>query len=333
MSKEIPKKKKKKAKPIPLGEAVALNVGGVRIAPGETVHLDLVTARLPTFTEMAIPIIVRHGTEPGPRLWLNASIHGDEINGVEIIHRVLDILEGEKPKIGSLIAIPIVNVFGFIQQTRYLPDGRDLNRSFPGSNSGSLASRMARLLMDEIVCHCTHGIDLHTATNHRTNLPQIRADLDDQATSEFATAFAAPITMHAKIRDGSLRDASRRKKIPVLVYEAGEAQRFNDAAIENGIAGVLRAMQFLGMTAKSYGPEAKTQVIRKSSWIRAKRGGLLRLKVSLGERLERGQEIGYIGDPFGGEQILVKSSYSGIVIGMTQNPVVYQGDAVVHVSR
>jgi hypothetical protein len=245
---------------------------------------------------------------------------------------VLQALDGEAARVGSLIAIPIVNVFGFVHQSRYLPDGRDLNRSFPGSHTGSLASRIARLLMEEIACQCTHGIDLHTATNHRTNLSQIRADLDDPKTLELAEAFGARVTMHARIRDGSLREATRRLGIPVLVYEGGEAHRFNRDAIEDGIAGVLRVMQFLGMTSTVHEPPSDTCISRQSRWIRVRRGGLLKLDIGLGDRVVRGQEIGIVGDPFGGQRVVVKSGCAGIVIGMTQNPVVYQGDAVAHVA-
>jgi predicted deacylase len=314
-----------------------LVIGGEEILEGETVHLDLSVARLPTHTKISIPIVVIRGKKPGPRLWLSASIHGDELNGIEIIHRVLDHLEGidaDQSLCGAVIAVPIVNVFGFIHQSRYLPDGRDLNRSFPGSRSGSLASRMARLFMDEVVANCTHGIDLHTATNHRTNLPQIRADLDDEATSAFALSFGAPVTLHAKHRDGSLRDATCRKCMPVLVYEGGEAHRFNADAVEVGVQGVLRAMRFLKMLpdANTSDRERPTCVARSSRWIRARRGGLLRLDVHLGDHVTKGQRLGTVGDPFGGERVIVKATHDGTVVGQAQNPIVYQGDAVVHVA-
>ena len=316
--------KKRKASPLSIGTAT--------IRPGETTHLDLKIARLPTYTKLTVPVIVRHGLHDGPRIWLSAALHGDELNGIEIIHRVLSILEEEQQTRGTIIAVPIVNVLGFIHQSRYLPDGRDLNRSFPGSKSGSLASRMARLFMDEIVGKCTHGIDLHTGSNHRSNLPQIRANLEHEPTAEFARAFGAPVTLHAQVRDGSLRYATSQRQLPVLVYEAGEANRFDEVAIEAGCYGVLRALRYLKLAKVKVDRPRKTHVMRKSKWLRARYGGLLRLDVGLGAMVTRGQKIGTIGDPFGEANAIVKATTDGIVIGLTQNPVVYQGDALVHVA-
>lgn len=216
------------------------------IAPGKRRRLDIPVSRLPTQTSISLPVIVLNGQKPGPRLWLSAAIHGDEINGVEIIRQVLEKIQPKQLQ-GTLLAVPVVNVFGFIEQSRYLPDRRDLNRSFPGANNGSLASRLAYLFMKEIVNNSTHGIDLHTAASPRINLPQIRANLEDEHTQLFAKAFGAPLMIHATTRDGSLRQAASQKGIPILLYEAGEALRFDGEAIRIGVEGIMRVMEYLGM--------------------------------------------------------------------------------------
>ncbi len=185
-------------------------INDVVVEPGQCQRLELPIARLPTHTMLSLPITIVNGVQPGPRLWLSAAIHGDEINGVEMIRQVLAQVDPGQLK-GTLIAVPIVNVFGFIEQSRYLPDRRDLNRSFPGSSRGSLASRLAHLFMQEVVSRCTHGIDLHTASQHRTNWPQIRANLQDRETHRCAQAFGTPVIIHAATRDGGARHFLERK--------------------------------------------------------------------------------------------------------------------------
>jgi predicted deacylase len=230
----------------PVLPAESLVVGGESVPPGKRLKLDVPVARLPTGTMLSLPVTVINGKKPGPRLWLSAAIHGDELNGVDIIQKVVKALKPHHLS-GSVIAVPVVNVFGLLEQSRYLPDRRDLNRSFPGSARGSLASRLANLFMKEVVSQCTHGIDLHTAAIHRINLPQVRANLEDEATYHFAKAFGAPIMLHASHRDGSLRQAAAKRHIPTLLYEAGEALRFDAEAIQMGIDGIYRAMAHLGM--------------------------------------------------------------------------------------
>lgn len=307
-------------------------IAGETIAPGELRRLDLPVARLPTQTQLSLPITIANGVEPGAGLWLSAAIHGDEINGVEMIRQVLEQIDPQKLR-GTLIAVPIVNVFGFIEQSRYLPDRRDLNRCFPGSVNGSLASRLAHLFMQEIVKHSTHGIDLHTASDHRTNLPQIRANLEDEETYRCAQAFGAPLIMHANIRDGSLRQAATKLGIPVLLYEAGEALRFDTEAIRVGVAGILRVMAKLEMYEPNFPCEPVTSVeVKQSKWVRAARSGILRLAVQLGEKVDKKQVLGTIADAFGDNSVQVRASYQGLVIGHTQNPLVNQGDGIVHLA-
>ena len=309
-----------------------IEIAAETIAPGKCHRLELPVARLPTQTWLSLPVTVVNGTEPGPRLWLSAAIHGDEINGVEIIRQVLQQIDTEK-LCGTLIAVPIVNVFGFIEQSRYLPDRRDLNRSFPGSATGSLAARLAHLFMTEIVNHSTHGIDLHTAAVHRTNLPQVRANLEDEETYRCARAFGPPVIIHATTRDGSLRQAATKRGIPVLLYEAGEALRFDRQAIEMGVEGILRVMAVLDMYPLPFSWPAVTSVeVTQTKWVRASRSGILRLQVSLGETVDRKQLLGIISDAFGETNVKVRSSVRGMVISHTQNPLVNQGDAIVHLA-
>jgi hypothetical protein len=301
------------------------------VAPGERARVDLPVALLPTHTPLHIPLQVINGARPGPHLWLSAAIHGDEINGVEIIREVLEKLSPSTLR-GALIAAPIVNVFGFLQQSRYLPDRRDLNRSFPGSKSGSLAARLAHLFVTEVVEKCTHGIDLHTGSLEKSNLPQVRANLEDPETLRCALAFGAPVMIHSIVRNGSLRAVATKAGISVLVYEGGEARRFKRSAIDAGVAGVLGVMHAIGMIARR-GRTRRTTRITSSAWVRARKAGLLRLDVDEGELLQEHQVLGRIADPFGAESTLLRAPFRGIVIGKANNPVVHGGDAVVHIGR
>ncbi len=313
-------------------EANIIEIAKEIVRPGEFRRLDLPVSRLATQTLLSLPVTVVNGIEPGPKLWLSAAIHGDEINGVEIISQILAKIQPEKLR-GTIIAVSIVNVFGFIEQSRYLPDRRDLNRSFPGSEKGSLASRLANLFMREVVDRSTHGIDLHTAAVHRLNLPQIRANLEDEATYRCAKAFGAPLIMHATTRDGSLRQAATKKGIPVLLYEAGEALRFDCYAIKVGVEGIMRVMNCLEMYQFDVLPTAiAPQETRQSRWIRASCGGIFHLEVELGDLVQKKQELGYITNAFGEQRVPVRASVTGLVISYTQNPLVNQGDAIIHLA-
>ena len=302
------------------------------IAPGKLHRIELPVSRLATQTLVSLPVTVVNGVESGPRLWLSAAIHGDEINGVEIIAQILNRINPQKLR-GTIIAVSIVNVFGFIEQSRYLPDRRDLNRSFPGSEKGSLASQLANLFMREIVERSTHGIDLHTAAVHRINLPQIRANLRDETTYHCARVFGAPVMMHASTRDGSLRHAATKKGIPVLLYEAGEALRFDSLAIAMGVEGILRVMNCLEMyhddSIKMHQDSWET---KKSRWIRASCGGIFHLEVNLGDKVTKRQELGFITNAFGEKRVAVRANVSGMIISHIQNPLVNQGDAIIHLA-
>ena len=229
-------------------------IGGVEVRAGERAVIDLPITDLSTHTPITMPVQVVHGHKEGPTLFVCAALHGDEINGIEVIRRLLR-LSALRRLHGTLIAVPIVNVLGFVSLSRYLPDRRDLNRSFPGSPKGSLAARMARLFLDEVVGRSTHGVDLHTGAIHRDNFPQIRGNLDDAETARLAQAFGVPVMINTGFREGSLREAAARKSVPVVVYEAGEALRFDESCIRVGVNGVVRVMRHLGMLRKSKRPE------------------------------------------------------------------------------
>lgn len=311
----------------------SFEIGPIRVRPGQAKAVSLPITRLVTGADVDLPVRVVHGREDGPTVWVDAAIHGDEAVGVEVIRQVLADIDPKTMR-GTLIAIPIVNVLGFMTGDRYLPDRRDLNRSFPGSARGSLASRIAHLMMTEVVAKCDVGIDLHTGSDRRTNLPQIRADLEDDRTRELAEAFAAPVMLHAKIRDGSLRAAAREAGATVLLYEAGEAWRMDAWAIDAGVRGVRRVLATLGMTEPAdEDPPVASQASYRSSWVRARGTGMLHLEVALGEHVTEGQRIGGLFDSFGKRVRLVHAERSGVVIGRTEAPVVNSGDAVVHVAE
>jgi predicted deacylase len=309
----------------------AFNLGGTQIKAGQRAQVELPVSRLITGAQMSMPVIALHGKNDGPTMWISAAIHGDELNGVEIVNQVLSELDPKTIR-GTLLAVPVVNVHGFITGDRYLPDRRDLNRSFPGSAKGSLASRLANLFMTEIVSHCEVGIDLHTASDHRTNLPQIRANLNDPRTRELAEVFGAAMMLHSKHQPGTLREAGNKAGAAVLLYEAGEALRFNNNAIEVGVQGVRRVMRHLDM-ADWDGPEAgPVPESRSSRWIRASRSGVVRLDVEIGDIVEAKQELGTIIDAFGKRLSVIRASRSGLVIGRTMFPLGNQGDALVHIA-
>lgn len=304
------------------------------ITAGTRKTLEIPVPNLYTHTALELPVHVIHGKQAGPVLFLSAAIHGDEINGVEIIRRVLNTKSLSKLK-GTLIAIPVVNIYGFINQTRYLPDRRDLNRSFPGSEKGSLASRMANLFLDEIVSKCTHGIDLHTAAIHRENFPHIRAYLDDEDTEQMARAFTSPLILNTDIIEGSLRKSAEKLGVSVIVYEAGEALRFDEVSIRAGVRGITSVMRNLGMlpTLKTKRKPANPIVARSSTWVRAPQSGILRVQKSLGTRVELNESLGFVSDPFGEVEEEIISPIDGIIIGRTNIPLVNEGEALFHIAQ
>ncbi|MGJ8687705.1 MAG: succinylglutamate desuccinylase/aspartoacylase family protein, partial [Spongiibacteraceae bacterium] len=254
-----------------------ISIAGQSISPASRLQIELPVAKLYTHTELSINVQAVRGKHDGPTLFVSAAIHGDEINGVEIVRRLLQ-HKALKSLRGTLLAIPIVNIHGFLNHSRYLPDGRDLNRSFPGSPNSSLAGRIAHTFFNEVVAQCSHGIDLHTGARHRSNLPQIRADLDDETTLGMATSFGTPVILNAKTRDGSLRAVASEQNIPILLYEAGEALRFDEVAIRAGVSGIINVMRHIGMLPASRSKKAKRigMIANSSSWVRSTSSGMLR---------------------------------------------------------
>ncbi|WIO74907.1 succinylglutamate desuccinylase/aspartoacylase family protein [Porticoccaceae bacterium LTM1] len=306
---------------------------GVTIKPGEQKTIQIPLAAMVTHNDLEMTAHVIHGKTAGPCLFISATIHGDEINGVEIIRRLLRQKQINRIR-GTLIAIPIVNVHGFITHTRYLPDGRDLNRSFPGSQKGSLTARIANTFFNEVVTKCTHGIDLHTGARHRDNLPQMRADLSIESAKQLALAFGVPAIIDSKNRDGSLREAAGEHGIPVVVYESGEALRFDEVAIRAGVRGIQNVMREIGMLPKLKKKAAsKAPVVSTStSWVRAPKSGILRSLVPLGGKVEANTVLGIIADPLGMSESEVITPEAGIVIGRTNMPLIHEGDALFHVA-
>lgn len=315
--------------------ASPIEIGGVRVAPGTRETIEIPISVLFDHTPMSLTVQVVHGRRPGPVLLVCGAVHGDEINGVEIIRRLLR-LRGLDRLRGTLIAAPVVNAYGFISQSRYLPDRRDLNRSFPGSAKGSLTSQLAHKFATEVVAKCTHGIDLHTGAVHRSNYPQVRGNLADPEVRRLAHIFGVPLILNAKAREGSLRGTAAGQGIPFLVYEGGEALRFDSFAIRAGYRGVVRTMRALEMLAGPRRPlpdEARPVVAETSVWVRAPAGGILRDPAGLGARVERGAVLGTIADPFGTRQLRVECTVDGIVVGRTNLPVVNQGDGLFNIAR
>lgn len=305
------------------------------VLPGKRAVAMLPMPRLYDCAPLSLPVHIVHGKTPGPTLCLTAAIHGDEINGVEIIRRIL-----KKPFLsqltGTLIAIPVVNMYGFLYQDRYLMDRRDLNRSFPGSKDGSLAGRLAHLITHEIISKSTHCIDLHTGSLHRSNLPQLRINTDDAETLTLAKAFLAPVILHSKLREGSLREYAGKKAMPFLVYEAGESLRYNELAIRTGVNGIINTMSALGMIGssrrRSYNKTTSELVARNSYWVRASHSGIIQAKKALGTSVNKGELLAKIGNLTQTEEHKLLSPISGIVIGINNLPLVHAGAAVFHIA-
>lgn len=312
----------------------AIEIAGVTIKAGSRQSIDIPLPSFYTHSSVNMPVHVVHGRRSGPVLLVSAAVHGDEINGVEIIRRLLAHKFIDRIK-GTLIAIPVVNVYGFVSKSRYLPDRRDLNRSFPGSEKGSMASRLAHVLMTQIIPHCDHIIDLHTGAVNRTNLPQIRAKLrGDPELETLARAFGVPVILNAELLEGSFRAAAQEKKIGVLLYEAGEALRFDEVAIRAGVRGVLQVMGELAMRQKSKKHRKVEALIANTTrWVRAGQSGILRSLVGTGSRVESGDLLAYINNPLGENTEELFSPVAGIVIGRTNLPLVFAGEALFNIAN
>ncbi len=311
----------------------AITIGGLRTTPGARRNVDLPIADLYTSTSLHMPLQVVCGRHAGPTAFVSAAVHGDEINGVEIVRRLLGIKALDKLR-GNLLLVPVVNVHGFLDRSRYLPDRRDLNRSFPGSATGSIAARLAHTFTEEVAFRADFGIDLHTGALDRSNLPQVRVTRGDAEAERLAMAFGAPVVVGAADREGSLRSAAAEKGIPVLVYEAGEALRFDELSIRAGVRGILRVLRARGML-----PGHKEKAINGSvmasatTWVRAPESGIVTQRGALGRRVKKGERLAVVTDPLGTREEAVLSPISGIIIGRYNLPLAHEGDALFHIAR
>ncbi|MBV7256481.1 succinylglutamate desuccinylase/aspartoacylase family protein [Pacificimonas sp. WHA3] len=304
------------------------------VRPGTSQAFDVPISVMSSGSAVGMPVHVLHGRRPGPVLFVSAAIHGDEITGVEIVRRLMRKVSPASLA-GTLICVPIVNVYGFIGHSRYLPDRRDLNRSFPGSPNGSLASQLANIFHTEIIQRADFGIDLHSAAVHRHNLPQIRVSAGAGRAAALAAAFGAPAIITSKLRDQSLRKVAADSGVEMLLYEAGEGLRFDELSIRVGVRGVMRVMAAMDMLAAKRlktplpAPARATQ----SSWLRAPRGGICVMKVRAGDTVHEGDTVALVTDPAGTDEMAVHSPVDGVIIGIATLPIVNQGDALMHIAE
>jgi predicted deacylase len=308
----------------------AIKINGVYIGPGEIAEVKLNEYRLPTRAAMQVPVHVFRSHEPGPVLLLMAGVHGDEINGIEIIRKLLRGNYFRRLRRGSVIVIPIVNIVSFLNGSRELPDGRDLNRCFPGSQSGSLGSRIAYDMMNEILPQVDFGVDFHTGGAKINNYPQVRCVFNDHQNLDLAKLFGAPFVVDSTYRDKTFRMEAARHGKSILVYEAGESLRFNKLAISEGITGCLRLLNGLGMLDEDV-PAQKTIMLRDTKWIRARVSGLFRTTKKYGSFIEKDTVIGTISDPYGDMEMELHAPDNGFIIGINNQPVINEGDALIHI--
>jgi hypothetical protein len=306
-----------------------------KVGYGETVQIKMDIARLNTHSKIEVPIIVSRGHSDGPCLLLIGGIHGDETNGVEIVRQI--IASGQnKPQKGTVICIPLLNVFGFLNQKREFPDGRDLNRAFPGSDKGSLASRFAYHLMSKVIPKVDYCIDFHTGGAQRFNYSQIRIDTNDEDTLKLANVFGAPFIVHSKTQEKTFRKSMVDLGKKVLLFEGGKSLSLDKIVTKVGIQGAINVMHHLGMrdfTSKISKPnlEVPPIIIRNSRWIRATYSGMYRSYISVGQKVEKGAKLGSISDPFGEFEKIFKNKQEGYILNSNHSPIVIQGDALLYI--
>ncbi len=312
-----------------------LVIHDTEILPGQRKNIHIPLASLYDCTPVSMPVHVIRGKKPGPTMCVTAAIHGDEINGVEIVRRLLakKVLKGLR---GTLIAVPVVNVYGFLLKDRYLPDRRDLNRCFPGSPKGSLGARLAHILSRQVLSSADYHIDLHSGSFHRSNLPQVRINGDTEQESTLAKAFNAPVILMAKEREGSVSQMVHSRGVQALLYEAGEAFRFDELSIRVGIRGILNVMHETQMlvSKKNIMPSetSRSFFTCSSFWVRSLHSGIFTTLKGLGKKVKKGEVIAKVGNPFTGKENNIVSPLSGIVIGLNELPLVQEGAALLHIA-
>jgi uncharacterized protein len=310
----------------------AFAIGREVVAPGERRDLELPVTCLPTGSWLSLPLTVVCGRGLGPSLFLTAALRGDEMNGIEIVRSVLRAVDPSWLS-GTIVAVPVVNVLGMLGDTPYGPDHRDLDRCFPGGPTGTVAAQLAHVLTREVLARCDAGIDLRTASDRRQSLPHVQADLSDPRARQLAKAIAAPVTLHVRHRDGTLRHAGARLGKPVVVLEGGEPGRFDPVTLSVGVSGIRRALESMHMApAITPAPPHTAFEGSETQWARARRSGILRLEVELGQLVSRGTTLGRIGDTRATSEMEVRAPVAGVVIGVQRHPVVHEGDAIVHLA-
>ena len=310
-------------------ENKTINLNGDAIAPGNRKLVKIKIARLPTGTLIDIPVHVFNGEKPGPTVLVQAGLHGDEINGVETLRRMLgaDMFHVSK---GAVIVVPVLNVFGFIHYSRDVPDGKDVNRSFPGKKTGSLASRIAHAYTSQVLPLADYGIDLHTGGGQRHNYPQVRYTHDDLKSKELAGFFGAPFLFPSRLIKGSFRKTTFKMGIPSIVYEGGESMRFDEEAIDYGIRGIQNILNALGMHPNSSKKTKDSLAIESSRWVRAPKSGMFVPQIKNGQKVSKGKTLGFVTDPYTKKDKMVKAPSDGFILCVNHQAVVNQGDALFH---
>ena len=311
-----------------------LEILGEKVGLGKSVEASFGVAKLHSRNAVEVPVFIERSKKPGPTVLITAGIHGDEVNGVEIVRQI--IAKGiNKPKKGTIICIPVINIFGFINMDRDFPDGRDLNRVFPGSKNGSLASRVAHKLITEIVPYADMILDYHTGGANRFNSPQIRIAKNEIVLDELASVFGAPFVLHSKNVSKSFRNTCYKLGIPILLFEGGKSFHIDPVVTNTGVNGAKRVLSHLGMLKSNFKvskPKKKSIFIEESRWIRAKHSGMFKASVTVNTQVNKGDVIGNITDPYGKFNHFVKADNSGYIFNVNQSPIVYQGDALFHIS-
>jgi len=304
------------------------------IQPGTTSRLSIEVAKLHTNTPIQIPVIVSHAKQKGPTLLLLAGVHGDEINGIETVRRIIK--RGiHKPTKGTVICIPVFNIFGFLNLSREFPDGRDLNRMFPGTKNGSLASQFAYIFMDKIAPLADVVIDFHTGGSQRSNYPQTRCDFENLTSKELCQAFGAPFLINSPLLAKSVRKSLTKLGKGYVLFEGGKAHDIDDYVVETAIEGVKRVMAHLGMKKldSTIDPSPQYSIIKLSKWIRASRSGMLNVSITNGQRVEKGDILATISDPYGKFERSVKAPFKGVILNVNETPLVNKGDALFHIGK
>lgn len=307
-----------------------LHINKFTIQAGEKAALKIPVGELPSGVDVYLRAYVYRALEAGETMLVLAGIHGDEINGVETVRRMVHQRMFDYIERGTVIVIPLLNIFGFLNFSREVPDGKDINRSFPGSENGSLAARVAHVLSHDILPNVTFGVDFHTGGSSRHNYPQIRYTKEDQRAAQLATAFAAPFSIAAAAIRGSLRRTATDMNIPLLIFEGGESTRLDQLSIEEGIRGIERLLMYQRMISGTNSQKSTIQ-IRKKTWIRAPHAGMFRWLKQSGVYVQKGEILGLINDPYGQEEITINSHKNGYIIGHNNAPVVSLGDALFHI--